>query len=481
MAETLKEKTAKGFFWGALNNGAMQIVGLVFGIILGRLLSKEDFGMMAMINIFPLIAIALQNSGFSNAICNKKDPTDNDYNSIFWFNIIVGFALYAILFFLAPFIAQFYHEERLTWLCRLAFLNLLCSCLGTAQGAYLYKNMMVKQQAKGSIISVLVSSSIGALMAWHGFAYWSLAAQGVAYVGVNTIMEWHYSPWRPSLNIDFGPVRRMFRFSFKLALTAIVTRINDNVMNILLGRYFTPAMTGSYNQAYQWNSKCYYLLQGMINPVVQPTLVSVADDNARQMMVFRKMVRFVCFLSFPLLFGLGMVSHEFIIITLTEKWLASADMLRMLCVAGAVMPLYSLLSTVVITKGRSDWYLRCTVSLGITQIVMMILLWPYGINVLIYTYITLTIVWLFIWYALVRRYMGYTLVAFAKDTLPFLFAALVVMVTTYALTLPITNLWALLASRVVLAAVLYFAVMKVARVKILDDCILFFKRKIGKA
>lgn len=109
MAETLKEKTAKGLFWGAMNNGAMQVIGLVFGIILGRLLSKEDYGMMAMINVFPLIAIALQNSGFASAIGNLKNPTANDYNSVFWFNILVGGSLYAILFFCAPFIADFYH------------------------------------------------------------------------------------------------------------------------------------------------------------------------------------------------------------------------------------------------------------------------------------------------------------------------------------------------------------------------------------
>ena len=174
-----------------MNNGAMQVIGLVFGIVLGRLLSKEDYGMMAMINVFPLIAIALQNSGFASAIGNLKHPTANDYNSVFWFNIIVGSSLYVILFFCAPFIADFYHDERLVSLCRLAFINILFSSLGTAQAAFLFKNMMVKQQAKASITAVLLSSSVGVLMAWNGFAYWSLATQGVVYVGLNTLLVWH--------------------------------------------------------------------------------------------------------------------------------------------------------------------------------------------------------------------------------------------------------------------------------------------------
>ncbi len=477
MAETLKEKAAKGLFWGAMNNGAMQLIGLVFGIVLGRLLSKADFGMMAMINVFPLIAIALQNSGFASAIGNLKQPTPNDYNSVFWFNIIVGSSLYVILFFCAPFIADFYHDERLVNLCRLAFVNILFSSLGTAQAAFLFKNMMVKQQAKASIAAVLVSSTVGAVMAWQGFAYWSLATQGVTYVGLNTLLVWHYSSWRPSLKIDFTPVRRMFPFSFKIAATTIATKINDNVMNILLGRFYTTAVTGSYNQAYQWNSKCYLLLQGMLNPVIQPVLVDLSGDGERQLKAFRKMVRFISFLSFPLLFGLGLVSNEFIVITLTEKWQSSAEILRMLCVAGSVMPLYTLFSNVVISKGKSGIYFGCTVSLSVVQILLMLLLYPYGIHVMVHAYVVLTILWMFIWYGLAYRFLGYKPWDFLKDLCPFLLTALVVMTVTHFATMAITNLYLLLLARVVMAAGLYYLVMKVARVKILDECIGFLKGK----
>ncbi len=477
MAESLKEKTAKGLFWGAMNNGAMQLIGLAFGIVLGRLLSKADFGMMAMINVFPLIAIALQNSGFASAIGNLKNPTANDYNSVFWFNIIVGSSLYVILFFCAPFIAEFYHDERLVGLCRLAFVNILFSSLGTAQAAFLFKNMMVKQQAKASVAAVLVSSTVGAVMAWQGFAYWSLATQGVTYVGLNTLLVWHYSSWRPSWKIDFSPVRRMFPFSFKIAATTIATKINDNVMNILLGRFYTTTVTGSYNQAYQWNSKCYLLLQGMLNPVIQPVLVDLSGDGERQLKAFRKMVRFIAFLSFPLLFGLGLVSNEFIIITLTEKWQSSAEILRMLCIAGSVMPLYTLFSNVVISKGKSGIYFGCTVSLSVVQILLMLLLYPYGIHVMVYVYVALTILWMFIWYGLAYRFLGYKPWDFLKDLCPFLLAALAVMTVTHFATMAITNLYLLLLARVVMAAGLYYLVMKVARVKILDECIGFLKRK----
>ena len=368
-------------------------------------------------------------------------------------------------------------KDRLIALCRLAFITILFSSLGTAQAAFLFKNMMVKQQAKASITAVLLSSSVGVLMAWNGFAYWSLATQGVVYVGLNTLLVWHYSTWRPSLKIDFTPVKTMFPFSFKIAATTIATKINDNVMNILLGRFYNNAITGSYNQAYQWNSKCYLLLQGMLNPVIQPTLVNLSDDKERQLMAFRKMVRFICFLSFPLLFGLGLVSNEFIIITLTEKWQSSAELLRMLCVGGSVMPLYTLFSNVVISKGKSGAYFLCTVSLSITQIVLMLFLWPYGIRLMVSVYVALTIIWMFVWYALAYRYICYRPLDFLKDTCPFLLAALGVMSLTYLATMSIPNLVCLLLARVVMAAVLYFVVMKVARVAILDECIRFVLKK----
>lgn len=478
MAESLKEKTAKGLFWGAMNNGAMQLIGLVFGIVLGRLLSKADFGMMAMINVFPLIAIALQNSGFASAIGNLKNPTANDYNSVFWFNIIVGTSLYVLLFFCAPLIAGFYHDERLVSLCRLAFVNILFSSFGTAQAAYLFKNLMVKQQAKASIVAVLLSSTVGVALAWLGFAYWALAWQGVTYVGINTLLVWHYSRWRPSWKIDFTPVRTMFPFSFKIAATTIATKINDNVMNILLGRFYTNAVTGSYSQAYQWNSKCYLLLQGMLNPVVQPVLVDLSGDQERQLKAFRKMVRFIAFLSFPLLFGLGLVSHEFIVVTLTEKWQSSADILRMLCVGGSVMPLYTLFSNVVITKGKSGVYFLCTVSLSVVQIALMLLLYPYGIHAMVRAYVALTILWMFVWYGLSYRFLGYRPLCLIKDICPFAFSALAVMFVVHWVTVGIGNLLLLLLTRVVLAAGLYYAVMKVARVKILEECMNFiFKKK----
>lgn len=474
---TLKEKTAQGLLWGGLNSGIQQLVGLAFGIVLGRLLSPSDYGMMAMISIFSLVATALQDSGFRTALTNIEHPKHEDYNSVFWFNIIMASSLYVILFLAAPLIGEYYHTPRVVPLCRYAFLSIVIASLGTAQSAYLFKHLRAKQQAEAGALAVILSSLTGVGMAFAGMAYWSLATQGLVYVGINTLLQWHFSPWRPSIHgITFAPVRRMFRFSCKILATTIMTHVNNNVLNILLGHYFTPRDTGNYNQAYQWNTKCYSLVQSMVAQVAQPVLVSLNGEEGRQKDVFRKMMRFTAFITFPLLFGFGLVAKEFIVTAIGEKWLASAQLIQILCISGATMPLSTLFSNMIISKGRSGTFFWCTFTLGLVQIATMVMIWPMGIRTMVIAYTLLNTSWLLVWLFFVRRLIGYGYWMFFCDVMPFALAAAGVMGVAYVATMPLSNLIALLISRFIIAVVLYYAVMKIARVKILAECERFVKR-----
>ena len=474
---TLKEKTALGLLWGGLNSGIQQLVGLAFGIVLGRLLAPSDYGMMAMISIFSLVATALQDSGFRTALTNIEHPKHEDYNSVFWFNIIMASSLYVILFLAAPLIGEYYHTPRVVPLCRYAFLSIVIASFGTAQSAYLFKHLRAKQQAEAGALAVILSSMTGVGMAFAGMAYWSLATQGLVYVGINTLLQWHFSPWRPSIHgITFAPVRRMFRFSCKILATTIMTHVNNNVLNILLGHYFTPRDTGNYNQAYQWNTKCYSLVQSMVAQVAQPVLVSLNGEEGRQKDVFRKMMRFTAFITFPLLFGFGLVAKEFIVTAIGEKWLASAQLIQILCISGATMPLSTLFSNMIISKGRSGTFFWCTFTLGLVQIATMIMIWPMGIRTMVIAYTLLNTSWLLVWLFFVRRLIGYGYWMFFCDVMPFALAAAGVMGVAYVATMPLSNLIALLISRFIIAVVLYYAVMKIARVKILAECERFVKR-----
>lgn len=430
-----------------------------------------------MISIFSLVATALQDSGFRTALTNIEHPKHEDYNSVFWFNIIMASSLYVILFLAAPLIGEYYHTPRVVPLCRYAFLSIVIASLGTAQSAYLFKHLRAKQQAEAGALAVILSSLTGVGMAFAGMAYWSLATQGLVYVGINTLLQWHFSPWRPSIHgITFAPVRRMFRFSCKILATTIMTHVNNNVLNILLGHYFTPRDTGNYNQAYQWNTKCYSLVQSMVAQVAQPVLVSLNGEEGRQKDVFRKMMRFTAFITFPLLFGFGLVAKEFIVTAIGEKWLASAQLIQILCLSGATMPLSTLFSNMIISKGRSGTFFWCTFTLGLVQIATMIMIWPMGIRTMVIAYTLLNTSWLLVWLFFVRRLIGYGYWMFFCDVMPFALAAAGVMGVAYVATMPLSNMIALLITRFIIAVVLYYVVMKLARVKILAECEKFVKR-----
>ena len=488
--ETLKEKTAKGLFWGGMNNGVQQLLGLAFGIILGRLLDPSDYGMTAMLAVFSVIANELQASGFKTGLINLKAPTHQDYNAVFWFNILAGAVIYVVLFFCAPLIADYYHQPKLIPLSRYVFLGFVFSSFGMAQSAYMTKQMQIKQIAKCGMTATLSSSIISVILAALGFGYWALATQYLAYIAINTLLLWYYSPWRPTfspLTSHLSPLKRLFPFSFKIMVSAIFTQVNNQIMNLLLGRYYGETNTGHYNQAYQWSSKGFLLVGNMVKQVDQTVLVGLHDERERQLMVLRKMMRFTAFIAFPLLFGLGLVSHEFIVLAIGEKWTFSASLLPYLCLCGAFMPLSTLLTDAIISHQRSDIYLWSTIALGILQIALMFALWPKGIYTMVIAYTALNIVWVFVWHFFTRRLMGYRLLSFLKDIMPFALAAAGVMVVTGLITeftvdsLQLTDdylkLWVLLISRIVIAAVLYYGVMRISGAVILKECIAFILKK----
>ena len=268
-------------------------------------------------------------------------------------------------------------------------------------------------------------------------------------------------------------------------ISAILTQVNANIMNLLLGRFYGEANTGHYNQAYQWSSKCFLLVGNMLKQVDQTVLVGLHDERERQLQVLRKMMRFTAFISFPLLFGLGLVSHEFIILAIKAKWAFAASLLPILCVCGAFMPLSALLTDAVISQKRSDIYLWSTLVLGLLQIALMVGLWQQGIRTMVVAYTLLNIVWVFVWHFFVRRLMSYRLLDFLKDILPFALAAAFVMSLTWLITEftvyslqfidDYLKLWVLLISRVVLAALLYYTVMRLAGAVILKECMAFIK------
>ena len=478
MAEqSLKDKTAKGLFWGGLSNGLLQFLNLFFGVFLARILTPADYGMIGMLTIFSLIAGSLQESGFIAALANKKEVVHKDYNAVFWFSTGLSFCLYIILFFCAPLIADFYHVPELTALSRYSFLGFFIASLGTAQSAFLFRNLMVKQKAMSSVIALIFSGIVGVLLASLGFAYWGIATQNLVYVATVTVCYWCFSSWRPTFHLDFTPLKGMLSFSSKLLLTNIFGHINNNLFSVILGKFYSETEVGYFGQANKWNMMGHSLITGMVNGVAQPVLAQVSDDKERQSRVFRKMLRFTAFISFPAMFGLALIAHELIIISVTDKWLDSVPILQLLCIWGAFLPILSLYSNLIISKGKSDIYMWNTIALGILQVIVMLLAYPYGIHTMIVAFVTVNIVWMLVWHYFVWQQIRLSLWNALKDVIPFATLAGITMIVTYYATRSIGNIYLLFTAKVVVAAILYTLLMWGSNSVVFKESIQFLKKK----
>lgn len=460
-----------------MNNGATQALNLLFGIFLGRLLSPSDYGMVGVLTIFTAIAGNLQSSGFTQALANLKHASARDYNSVFWFNITVSTALYVILFFAAPLIAMFFRQPALTELSRFVFLAFLISSFGIAHGAYMFRNLMIKQNTILGTVALLASGCTGIALALNGKAYWSIAWQQVVYITVINIGRYIYVPWKPTLHIDFGPVRRMFGFSCKILATSVLNTLNQNLLVFIFGRLYPMREVGNFSQANKWNTMASSLVSTTMAQVSQPVLARITDDADRERRVFRKLVRFTSLLSFPCMFGLAMVADEFIQITIGPQWESCVPLLRLLCLSGAFLPLYTLYQNLVISRGRSDIYLWCNVLQIALQIAIVMAFARYGIQPMVVAYTVYNILFIAVWQHYLNRLTGIRAAEIAADAMPFMLAAAVVMAVVWWITLPVESAWPLFLIRVALAAVLYLVVMKALRVKILDECLSYFKHK----
>lgn len=477
MADSLKDKTAKNLFWSAMNNGTMQVLNLLIGIFLGRLLSPGEYGLVGVLTIFTLIAGNLQSSGFTQGLINLKAPTGRDYSSVFWFNIIASFVIYGVLFACAPLIAAFFHQPALVKLSRFVFLGFVISSFGIAHAAYMNKNLMNREQAFINCLALAVSGVSGITLAFHGYSYWSLAWQQIIYITVLNVGRYYVVPWRPSLKIDFGPVRRMFGFSVKILFTNIINTLSSNVLTFIFGRYFPIRQVGNFTQAYKWDTMANSFVANTLWQVVQTVLVAAGDERGRRCRVYRKMMRFTAFMSFPLMFGLALVAEEFIFCTIGGEWADSVPLLRILCVSGAFVPFYTMYQNLAISSGRSDLYLWCNVAQIALQVTVIFVFKPMGLTVMVMAYSAFIILWLLAWQAVARRLIGLRLRHTLLDVLPFMLISAAVMTATYFCTFWISSRVALLIARIVIAALLYVGAMRLFSAEFLTECLGYLRKK----
>lgn len=465
----LKEQTIKGLFWGGMGTFVFQIISMGFGIFLARLLNAEDYGIVGLLAVFSQLAAAFQESGFTKALINRSEIKKSDYDSVFWFSIVTGVICYSVLFFLAPLIADFYEEPRLTALSRYAFLSILISGLGVAPSAYMSKKLMVKGRALSSWIALVSSSLVGLFMAFEGYAHWGIVTQSNVYVLVSTFFFLIFSGYKPGFSFDMKAIKEMFRFGGHLLLTRIVSVVNGNIFSVFLGKFYSIGSVGYYNQANKWAWMGCYTIANTLLGVEQPVIVSIKDDKKRQLSVFRKILRFNSFVAFPALLGLGFVANEFIVLALTEKWQESATMMAIICVGYSIYTVNFVFTEFLLGKGYSALYLIVSSISGVLQIMFLFLFSGFGIYAIVASNVALQLINLFVWYFFANKRMDYRFRYLIIDVFSYAFVAVVSIVVAYLITLSVSNIVLLFILKVTLVALIYVMILYLLKSVMLQE------------
>jgi Membrane protein involved in the export of O-antigen and teichoic acid len=458
--ESLKNKTAKGLFWSGLGSGIQQIIQLVFGVVMLNILLPENYGIVGMLYIFTALALVMQDGGFVAALINKRGIDPKDYNAVFWFSVFISAVMYALLFFSAPLIASFYNKPELILVSRVLFLSFLIGGIGVAQHAYIMKEIMAKERTKIELWALLISGISGVLFAYMGYAYWAIVIQNVLHSTVTAVTRYFYCPWKPSFHVDFRPLKEMSFFSISLLFTSMFNRIVDNLFFVILGKYYHESQVGFYLQGNKWSMLGGAFINNMMNGVIQPVLSRMTEEKARQRNAFRKLLRFGAFISFPLLFGLGFVAEEFfLIVGQGEKWVSAVPFLQLFCIWYAVNYIWSLYTKLLIAHGKSNVYMVGTIIVGSLQLLVVTLMFPYGVFPMLIAYLSVFFAGLLYWHYFTNKLIGLSLWSVITDIAPYLLTTIFCIFISWLITSGIESVIVRFVTKILITALLYITIM----------------------
>ena len=328
---SIKKQTISGVLWSSIERFSVQGVQLLVMLVMARLLSPEEFGLIGMLTIFIAVSQSFIDSGFSNALIRKLDRTETDFSTVFYFNIAVGVICYLILFFTAPLIADFYEQPILVLLTRVLAISLFINSMTVVQRAKFTIRVDFKTQAKASFLAVIVSGIVGIVMAYKGAGVWALAVQQIVNGGINMVALWWMAHWRPQWTYSWKSFRELFSFGGKLLLSGLIDTVYRNIYLIVIGKVFTPADLGYYTNAHKLSEFPSANLSGIMARATLPILCSIQNEDSRLRRVYRQYLKLSAFVVFPLMVGLAALAEPTIELILGEQWLPAVPLLQILC------------------------------------------------------------------------------------------------------------------------------------------------------
>lgn len=378
----MKNQAVKGVVWSAVERFSVQGIQFVLTIIIARLVQPSEYGLIAMLGIFLSIAQTFVDSGFTNALIQKQDRTETDFSTVFYFNIVISIVFYLLLFVCAPCIASFYKEPDLLPVTRWIGLNIIIAGFSVVQRAKLTINLDFKRQTEVSLTAVLISGIISIIWAYKGGGVWALVVQSLLNNLSNTLLLWIFAKWIPQWVFSKESFNTLFSFGSKLLLSGLLHTIYTNLYSLVIGRRYSSVDVGVYNRAAQFSGFLSPNVMLIVNRVVFPLLCKVQSDNERLRIFFLQYLRMSCFIVFPMMVIMAVLSKPLILFLLTDKWLPAAELLTILCFAYMLYPLMFVNNHILNVKGRSDYYLYAEIIKKVIAVVILIISIPFGVRAL---------------------------------------------------------------------------------------------------
>ena len=454
MTESLKNKTVKGVGWSFIDNLSSSGITFLVGLVLARLLTPSEYGIMAILTIFIAVSNSIVDSGFSNALIRKTDARRVDYNTVFLFNLLVSGLLYVVLFFAAPAISVFFKEPLLVEVMRVIGWVLVINALAIIPRTLFVKEVNFKTQTKVSLIASISSGVVGIGMALAGMGVWSLVGQQLSRQLLNTLFLWIYGKWRPIWEFSAQSFKELFGFGSKLLLSGLLDTVFKEIYSLVIGRCYTSAQLGQYTRANQFNQIFSSNLTTVIQRVSYPVLSSIQDEPERLRDAYRKVIKSTMLISFACMLGLAAVAKPLIILLIGEKWLPAVGFLQIICFRGMLYPLHAINLNILQVKGRSDLFLKLEIIKKIIAVGPLVLGVLFSIEYMLWGSVCTSFIAYFLNSYYSANLIDYPTREQIKDILPTFIVSSLTATTMWSLTLlPLSN-WLLLPLQCLLGIIL---------------------------
>lgn len=453
--QSLKNKTVKGLAWSGIDNVVQFCVTFVVSVVLARLLSPSEYGLIGLTTIFTAVCSSIINGGFSTALIRKKNATDADYNTAFIVNLTMSILLYAIIFVCSPLIATFFNRHELVALTRVSSLDMVIGALAIVQRTRLVKRIDFKTQTKITFIGSICSGTIGIVMALLGFGVWALVAQQLSSRTIRTALLWFYNKWIPKLFFCSQSFHELFGFGWKMMVSSIIDTVWKELYQVIVGKFYSPATLGQYTRAKGFSKLFSSNLTKVIQRVTYPVLSNIQDDKERMVNAYRKMIKTTMFVTAISMFFLGAIAEPLIYCLIGPKWHEASTYLPLICISGSTYPLQAMNLNMLQVQGRSDLFLGLEIIKKIIAIGPLMVGAFVGVMPMLWTNIITTLIAYFLNSYYSGKLIGYSSWMQLKDVVPSYAIAMLIALSVYFLKyLPLSH-WIILPLQIIVGSMTF--------------------------